>query len=105
MAQRKRTRKPVSPGEVLHHEFLEPTDLSQTALARHIGCDPKTINRIVNGRTSITPKMARLLASALGTSERFWLNLQTAVDLYEVDQDIEDLPPRISQFADRSARG
>lgn len=105
MAQRKRTRKPVSPGEILQHEFLEPFDITQTDLARHIGRDQKTVNRLVQGHTRVTPEMARLLAAAFGTSERFWLNLQIAVDLYEAERKAEDVPPRIPQVAERQAAG
>ena len=104
MAKRTRNRKPTMPGEVLRHEFLEPADLTQTDLARHLGCDVKTINRLVNGHTRVTPKLARLLAAALGTTDRFWLNLQNAVDLFEAEQDIDELPSRISPFDDQSAR-
>lgn len=49
-----RTRRPTPPGEMLQKEFLEPAGLTQSELARHIGCDIKTINRLVNERTSLT---------------------------------------------------
>ena len=38
-----RTRKPTSPGELLHEEFLVPMGVTQKRLADHIGCDPKAI--------------------------------------------------------------
>jgi antitoxin HigA-1 len=41
-------RKPTSPGEILEEEFLKPLELTQKALAEHLGCDYKVINRIVN---------------------------------------------------------
>ena len=42
------------PGEILREEFLVPLGLTQKELADHLGCDVKVINRIVNGRTSVT---------------------------------------------------
>ena len=51
-------RKPTGPGEILSEEFLFPLGISQSELARHIGCDVKAINRLVNGRTSLTAEMA-----------------------------------------------
>lgn len=77
-----KNRKPSSPGEILHEEFLAPMALTQKVLAEHIGCDIKVINRIVNGRTSVTAEMAMKLAAAFDTSPQFWLNAQQAVDLY-----------------------
>ncbi|MBI4446851.1 MAG: HigA family addiction module antidote protein [Acidobacteria bacterium] len=44
------------------------------------------INRMVNGRTSVTPEMAVKLGSAFRTTSRFWLNAQEAVDLYKAER-------------------
>src|SRR5438874_372769 len=52
-AYREITRKPTTPGEILHEEFLKPLGMSQRELAAHLGCDVKVVNRIVNGRTSV----------------------------------------------------
>ena len=92
-------RVPTSPGEILQKEFLDPLDMTQKQLADHIGCDVKVINRIVNGRSSVTAEMALKLAAALRTSAEFWLNAQKAVDLYRAARRVKDLPaplPRLS---------
>ena len=47
-----RHRPPTTPGVILHEEFLVPLRMTQKALADHLGCDVKVVNRIVNGRTS-----------------------------------------------------
>lgn len=75
-------RKPTSPGEILREEFLKPLSLTQNALAQHLGCDVKVINRIVNGRSGLTAEIALRLADAFQTSPDFWLNAQQAVDLH-----------------------
>ena len=64
---RKMTRKPTTPGEILHEEFLQPCGMSQKELADHLGCDVKVVNRIVNGRTSVTAEMARSHHAAAGS--------------------------------------
>jgi antitoxin HigA-1 len=86
------TRKPTGPGEILKEEFLVPLSLTQKQLADHIDCDVKVINRIVNGRTSITVEMALKLAAAFNTTPDFWLNAQKAVDLYEASKYLKKLP-------------
>ena len=94
-----RKREPTSPGEILRDEFLGPMDLTQGQLASHLGCDVKVINRIVNGRTSVSPEMALKLAAALQTSPEFWLNAQKAVDLHRASEALATLPeplPRAS---------
>lgn len=77
-------RKPTSPGEILHEEFLQPLGLTQKQLADHIGCDYKVINRIVNERASVTPEMAVKLAAAFETTADFWLHAQMAIDLWNL---------------------
>jgi len=92
---REMTRKPTTPGEILHEEFLKPLGMSQKELADHLGCDVKVINRIVNGRTSVTAEMALKLGASFQTSPDFWLNAQTAVDLFEARTHLRRLPKRI----------
>jgi len=87
-------RKPTTPGEMLNEEFLKPMGMTQKQLADHLGCDVKVINRIINGRTSVTAEMAVRLSAAFGTSAEFWLNAQQAVDLYEAAKKIGKQRPR-----------
>ena len=72
---------PVHPGEVLLEEFLKPLGLSQYRLAKSTSVPPPRINEIVHGRRAITADTALRLARFFGTSEAFWLNLQTQHDL------------------------
>ncbi len=41
---------PITPGEILLKEYLEPMGISQNAMARAIGVAPRTINEIVHAR-------------------------------------------------------
>ncbi len=79
MASRK--LPPIHPGEILMEEFLEPLAISQYRLAKDISVPPRRINEIVHGLRSVTADTALRLARYFGTSERFWLNLQTRYDL------------------------
>ncbi|MGB3911717.1 MAG: HigA family addiction module antitoxin [Pseudolysinimonas sp.] len=72
---------PIHPGEILLEEFLNPLGISQYRLAATIGVPARRINEIVHGKRSISPDTALRLSRALGTSDRFWLNLQNRYDL------------------------
>jgi addiction module HigA family antidote len=87
-----RRREPTTPGEILREEFLVPLGLTQKQLADHLGCDVKVVNRIVNGRVSVTADMALRLGSAFRTTPEFWLNAQKAVDLYRAGRQVARLP-------------
>ena len=68
MSATRRRRPPTRPGEILREEFLVPLGLTQKELADHLGCDVKVVNRIVNGRTSVTAAMALKLGAAFRTT-------------------------------------
>lgn len=76
---------PVHPGEVIQDE-LEELGLTQSALAKHIGVLPKTINEICRGKRGISAEMALKLSKALGGSPQFWLNLQNNWEISQLDK-------------------
>ncbi|MCH8902275.1 MAG: helix-turn-helix domain-containing protein, partial [Chloroflexi bacterium] len=71
------TRTPAEvfpPGEFLADE-LAARGWSQTDLAHILGRDVNLVNDIIRGKRGITPETAQGLADAMGTSARYWLNL------------------------------
>lgn len=84
MASRK--LDPIHPGEVLFEDFLQPLGLSQYRLAQDISVPPRRINEIVHGKRSVSADTALRLGRYFGTSEQFWLNLQSHYDL-EIERD------------------
>ena len=74
-------RTATHPGVILLKEFLEPLELTQRALAEHVGVPVQLINEVVRGKRGITPATAWLLSEALRTTPEFWLNLQSIHDL------------------------
>ena len=76
---------PIHPGAVLQDE-LEVVGLTQSALAKHIGVLPKTINEICRGKRGISAEMAMKLSKALGGSPQFWLNLQNNWELSQLKE-------------------
>jgi antitoxin HigA-1 len=79
---------PTLPGEVLEEEWLKPKGMTQTALAEKMGLHVQVVNGIVQGRRAVTAKTALLLAKALDTTPHFWLNLQSACDLWEAEREL-----------------
>ncbi|MCY3713574.1 MAG: HigA family addiction module antitoxin [Gemmatimonadetes bacterium] len=72
---------PIHPGEILKEAFLEPLGLSQYRVAVDISVPPRRINEIVHGKHAISADTALRLVRYIGTTDRFWLNLQTHYDL------------------------
>ena len=77
------TRKqPVSVGEMITEEFLEPLELTQGRLAESMGVSRKTVNELCTNRRGITADTALMLATAFGNTAEFWLNLQQRNDIW-----------------------
>jgi len=71
------------PGEFLGDE-LEARGWTQVEFAALIGKPVRLVNEVIQGKRTVTPETAVLLAAAIGTSAQFWMNLQTAYQLYEL---------------------
>ncbi len=78
-------RRPTPPGEILKTHYLEPRGLTITRFAELTELSRKHISGIVNARPGvrITAETAVRFAKVFRTTDRFWLNLQNAVDLYD----------------------
>ncbi|EOY4610742.1 HigA family addiction module antitoxin [Vibrio cholerae] len=79
---RKTKRRPVSVGEMLKVEFLEPMGITSKVLAEAMGVHRNTVSNLINGGV-LTAPVAIKLAAALGNTPEFWLNIQHAVDLWD----------------------
>lgn len=77
------TRKPVTVGEMLLTEFLEPLALTQTELAEQSGLPRKHVNELCRNRRTVTADTALILSRVFGNSPDFWLNTQRRTDLWE----------------------
>jgi addiction module HigA family antidote len=79
---------PVSPGQVLREEFLQPLRLSASAVASAIGVPRNRLTSILNGRRAITADTALRLGIFFGTSAEFWLSLQASYELKQLRREI-----------------
>lgn len=82
------------PGEYLRDE-LEERGWTQTEFAQILGRPVQVVNEIISAKRGVTPDTAKALAAALGTSAQFWMNLETAYQLFKADPP----PERISREA------
>jgi len=73
---------PPHPGEFITTVYLEPNGISGRELASRLGVSPSTLNRILTGRSSVSPEMALRLSKCLGRSPESWLAMQHSHDLW-----------------------
>jgi antitoxin HigA-1 len=88
----------IHPGEILREEFLKPLGMSSYELSKRLRVPPPRINDIVLEKRGITADTAVRLAKFFGTSEGFWMNLQSS---YEVRDARNRLAKEISRIQPR----
>ena len=74
--------RPVHPGEIIKHDYLEPLGLTVGELANSLGVTRPMLSAIINGRSSVSPEMAIRLSKAFDTTPDLWLGMQRSYDLY-----------------------
>ena len=81
---------PIHPGEVLFEEFMEPLQLTASALARELHVPANRVTALINGQRSVTADTALRLARYFGTTAEFWLRLQVDFDLRDTERRVSD---------------
>ena len=87
-----------SPGEILLEEFLKPMGITQYRLAKEIGVSQRRIGEIIAGKRSVTPDTGLRLSRFFGTSDGFWVGLQTDYDTARAKDALSDVLSRIHRF-------
>ena len=84
---RMNTRKPTHPGELLYEDVIKELHITITEAASRLGISRKTLSELVNERSNLTPEMAVRIGNATNTSPESWINMQTKLDLWRVNQE------------------
>ena len=83
---RAKERRPTHPGAILREDVLPSLGMTQTELADRLSVSRRTISQIIHEHRPITPDMAIRLAHLLGGTPESWLNMQLALDVWELER-------------------
>ncbi|WP_051560596.1 HigA family addiction module antitoxin [Marinobacterium jannaschii] len=75
--------KPISLGEILRCEYMQPRKLTVGELSKALSVSRTTLSAIINDKRPLTAKQAVKLAEQLGTTAEFWMRIQIANQLWE----------------------
>jgi addiction module HigA family antidote len=81
---------PVTPGELLQCEFLEPMGITKYRLAMEVRVSPQRIGDIVAGKRAVTADTDLRLCKFFGLSEGYWLRAQVAYDVEVAREELAD---------------
>jgi addiction module HigA family antidote len=86
---------PPHPGEFIAEVYLDPNGISGRDLASKLGVSASTLNRVLTGKSGVSPEMALRLSKCLGRSPESWLAMQHNHDLWQAKKrvDLSDVEP------------
>jgi addiction module HigA family antidote len=96
--RKKLNRKPSSPGEVLKEIFLEGNGITQAKFAEDLSYLTKgkvkvstmktKLSEVIKGKRAMSAEFAILISKLLGTNPKMWMNLQTSLDLWIAEKEL-----------------
>jgi addiction module HigA family antidote len=96
---RAKNRRPTHPGAILREDVLPSLGITQTELADRLAVSRRTVSHILHEHRPLTPDMAIRLAHLLGTTPESWLNMQQALDVWELERKNARIYERIKKVA------
>jgi addiction module HigA family antidote len=80
---------PPHPGEFIDSVYLKPHGIAGRELALKLDVSPSTLNRILTGKSGVSPEMALRLAKCFGRSPESWLSMQMNYDLWVAKRQVK----------------
>ena len=77
-------RRPTHPGEILREDVLPALNITQGEFAKHLSVSRLTVSELLREKRAVSPDMVLRLARLLNTTLESWLNMQQAVNLWEL---------------------
>ncbi len=79
---------PTHPSEIIKDVCVTELNLTVGETAENLGIAHNYLSRILNGRASITAKLAIKIAKAFGSTPEMWLRMQNRYDLYHLKKTV-----------------
>lgn len=81
---------PVHPGRILKNLYMDPLELTVTALAAQLGVSSSSVSRLVSEKSDLSYEMAIRLSKLFKRTPEGWMNIQTAFGLARAKIKTED---------------
>jgi addiction module HigA family antidote len=80
------TRRPTHPGAIIREDVLPALGITQAEFAERLGVSRLSVSDLLHEKRALSPEMALRLAKLLDTTPESWLNMQTALSIWEARQ-------------------
>jgi addiction module HigA family antidote len=89
VAKRDRNRAPTHPGFLLADTVIPATGKTKSEIARLLGISRQQLYAIMAEEAPISPAVAVRLGKLFGNGAGLWARMQSAYDIWEVEQKID----------------
>ncbi len=79
---------PPHPGEFIKEVYLNELHISEREVAQKLKVSPSTLNRLIKGKSSLSPEMALRLSITLGRTPQSWLSMQDNYSLWIASKEL-----------------
>lgn len=79
---------PLHPGQFIKEVYLDELEVSERVVAMKLKVSPSTLNRLIQGKSNISPEMALRLSKTLGRTPESWLSMQDKYSLWIAQKEI-----------------
>lgn len=88
---------PPHPGEFIKEVYLKPFNISYRSVAVKLKVSPSTFQRLIKGKSNISPEMALRLHKTFGRSPESWLAMQDNYNLWHARQliNLDEIEPLV----------
>lgn len=87
MSLRSPSRRPTHPGALLREDILPALGMTQTEFADRLRVSRLSVSDLLHEKRALSPGMAVRLARLLNTTAESWLEMQTALSVWEANHD------------------
>ena len=89
IAKRDSKRAPTHPGFLLADTVIPATGKTKSEIARLLGISRQQLYAILDEKAPVSPAVAVRLGKLFGNGAGLWARMQSAYDIWEVEQKID----------------
>ena len=75
-------------GEFIKEVYFDELGITEREVAQKLKVAPSTLNRLIKGKTSLSPEMALRLSITLGYTPESWLAMQDNYSLWVAQKEL-----------------
>lgn len=93
-------REPVTPGEVLKDEFLDPMGITVYQLCKDTGLRQTQVGEILKGNRAITDETDAALSKYFGLSRGYWRRMQVSYEQRKKARQLRLIEERVIPYVE-----